>query len=108
MANRLGVKPQTVNKWAHGQTTPSPEHWPEIERYLGMPEGGIGQVAGIARASADLDRLTAALTAAVDGLDGDPLDGADVDARLNRMEEALTEIRGIVDRLASAVPEPDP
>lgn len=48
LARAAQVKGATVTKWAAGQVCPSPEHWPTIEQFFGLPEGRIAHVGGVA------------------------------------------------------------
>jgi len=39
IADALGVRVQTVNKWSKGHNVPEPQHWRELERLLGLDAG---------------------------------------------------------------------
>lgn len=41
LAEAVGVEVQTVNKWVHGQTHPTPDRWPAIEAFFDMEPGEI-------------------------------------------------------------------
>lgn len=41
LAETVGVRVQTVNKWVKGQTSPEPRWWPAIEAHFGWPNGHI-------------------------------------------------------------------
>lgn len=41
IADDLGVRVQTVNKWAKGYNLPSREHIPRIEQMLGLKKGAL-------------------------------------------------------------------
>lgn len=47
LAEAVGVRVQTVNKWRFGQTTPEPDKWPLIEDHFGWPEGHIARESGL-------------------------------------------------------------
>lgn len=44
LAEAVGVEVQTVNKWVHGQTHPTPDRWAAIERFFGMEPGAIASL----------------------------------------------------------------
>jgi transcriptional regulator with XRE-family HTH domain len=46
LARELGLRPQTINKWASGENTPPIERWPAIEEALGIERGTILRRAG--------------------------------------------------------------
>lgn len=66
LANDVGVRVQTVNKWVKHQTTPAPELWPRIEQSLNMDPGTLALESGwLGRAGAvDRDDLPATLAVA--------------------------------------------
>lgn len=39
IADELGVRVQTVNKWAKGYNIPEPQHWRQLEQLLDLPAG---------------------------------------------------------------------
>lgn len=39
LADALGIRPQTVNKWVKGENTPPPDRWPAIEEALEFDPG---------------------------------------------------------------------
>lgn len=41
LADAVGVRVQTVNKWYLGQTSPDPDKWPAIEGHFGWDDGYI-------------------------------------------------------------------
>lgn len=65
LAEALGVRVQTVNKWRLGQTTPEFARWPSIEHYFGWPDGYIAAsarhpaAAPVAKEQGRLERVLA-------------------------------------------------
>lgn len=60
IADALGVRVQTVNKWAKGYNLPEPQHLPQLEQLLRLKKGAL-QVAGavaIRPDTSDIGRLT--------------------------------------------------
>lgn len=49
MAEAVGVTPQTINKWAMGQTMPEPDRWPAVEAFLELDDGAIAAAFGVTR-----------------------------------------------------------
>lgn len=47
LATAIGVTPQTVNKWVHGQTAPEMERWGDIEVALELAPGTLRHAAGL-------------------------------------------------------------
>lgn len=47
LADALGSRPQTVNKWVKGENTPPLKRWAEIETALELP-GALFAAAGLA------------------------------------------------------------
>jgi hypothetical protein len=46
LAEAVGVRVQTVNKWQKRQTCPEPDKWPAIEEHFGLNPGTIRDVVG--------------------------------------------------------------
>lgn len=45
LAEAVGVRVQTVNKWVKGQTVPDPDRWADIDRFFGWDEGSLALAA---------------------------------------------------------------
>lgn len=41
LAVAAGVEVPTASRWASGQMSPGPEHWPALERHLGLQPGDL-------------------------------------------------------------------
>jgi DNA-binding transcriptional regulator YdaS (Cro superfamily) len=63
IADALGVRATTVNKWANGGAVPPSQRWPMLEELLGLEPGSLAK----ARVRPpDDDKLDAILAAVVD------------------------------------------
>lgn len=47
MAVAVGVTQETVSKWSKGTTEPTPDKYPAIEEFLGLPAGTLRMAAGL-------------------------------------------------------------
>lgn len=62
LAEAVGVEVQTVNKWVHGQTHPTPDKWDAIEDFFELPRGEIASRVvprGATTTAEEVDRLNA-------------------------------------------------
>lgn len=75
LGERLGVSQATIDRWEKGANPPVRTHWAGIARFLGSTQNEVGQMAGAGR------RTTAS-----------------IDARLDRLEGEIAEIRRLVVR----------
>lgn len=41
IADELGVRPTSVNKWSKGHNLPEPRYWRQLERLLGLTAGSL-------------------------------------------------------------------
>lgn len=61
LAEAVGVRVQTVNKWSKRQTSPEPDKWPAIEDHFELPRGTIRRAVGWDAAAPD-DEIAALRT----------------------------------------------
>lgn len=47
LAEAVGVKVQTVNKWKARQTCPEPDKWPAIDEHFKLGDGYLRRVSGL-------------------------------------------------------------
>lgn len=47
LAEAVGVKVQTVNKWSKRQTCPEPDKWEAIEDHFGLERGTLRRASGL-------------------------------------------------------------
>lgn len=70
IADEMGIRPQTVNKWRKGYNLPEPDRWTQLEHLLGLDDGAISRAAGITQPPDDA-QSTEELRAELRRLDGE-------------------------------------
>lgn len=107
VARACGLTPQSVGEWARGKATPSPEHWPAVERYFELPEGRLAELAhrdNISAATTPAGPVTTQQPALTDPVAELRALIAEQAAQLAALTERVTELGAEVMRWRRAAP----